>query len=393
VPSASVPTGAGALVWFAGTVTVEGTVTIPLGVALTVRRVAFGWAADIVTVSVVVAPSVTGFAGGRSDTTVGCAGVTVTVLLALVPLRLVVICAVPGVFALTEIDALVWPAGTVTVLGTKAMPDAVLFSDTVVVVSCAALIVTVKTPEPPCVIVSVPGVRLVTVGGWGLTCTVLVAVPPFADTVIMAFPALTALTGTGTLLCPLAKETEAGTVATPVFELVTLSVPAAVGVGDNVAVRVPVAPTVMVKGLGVSVVGVGRILVPRRLIVKVPPLGSLIVTCKVFVAWSVTVRSITVTFGVKSVLRTICTPFRTTVAAVTRCAPVASPFTKWKRKGGPIDGGTAKESVTVTGCPVARTYCLGPKSSWSGVAWEERGRGRISPPTRRARTQAERIHR
>jgi len=304
-----------------------------------------------------------------------------------------VICAVPGVLAETVIDVLVWPAGTVTLLGTNAIPGAVLLSDTTVFVVWAALIVTVSVPDPPWVIVKVPGDRLVTVGGCGVTWTVLVALPPFSDTVMRALPTLAAVTGTGTLVCPAAKATDAGTVATPVLALLAVSVPAVVGVGDRVAVSVPVAPTVMVSGLGVSVVGVGRILVPRRLIVKVPPLGSLIVTCKVFVAWSVTVRSITVTFGVKSVLRTICTPFRTTVAAVTRCAPVASPFTKWKRKGGPIDGGTAKESVTVTGCPVARTYCLGPKSSWSGVAWEERGRGRISPPTRRARTQAERIHR
>src|SRR5207245_559913 len=189
---------------------------------------------------------------------------------------------------------------------------------------------TVSVPDPPWVIVKVPGDRLVTVGGCGVTWTVLVALPPFSDTVMRALPTLAAVTGTGTLVCPAAKATDAGTVATPVLALLAVSV---------------------------------------------------------------TVRSMTVTFGVKSVLRTICTPFRTTVAAVTRCAPVASPFTKWKRKGAPIDGGTVKESVTVTGCPVARTYCLGPKSSWSGVAWEERGRGRISPPTRRARTQAERIHR
>src|SRR6266571_2230542 len=229
--------------------------------------VAFGCAAEIVTVSVVVAPSVTGFVGGTSDTTVGWAGVTVTVLVALVPLRLAAICAVPGVLAETVMGALVWPASTVTVLGTNAIPGSVLVKATTVFVGCAALMVTVKVPEPPCVIVSVPGVRLVTVGGWGLTWTVLVAVPPFKDTVIMALPTLTAVTGTGTLLCPLAKDTAAGTVATPGLELLAASVPAAVGVGERVAVKVPVAPTVMVRGFGVSVVGTGLglpIVAPNR---------------------------------------------------------------------------------------------------------------------------------
>src|SRR2546430_1709323 len=85
---------------------------------------------DWATVSVVVAPSVTGLAGGKSDTTVGKAGVTVTRLVTLEPFKLAVICAVPGVLAETVIDVLVWPAGTVTLLGTNAIPGAVLLSDT-----------------------------------------------------------------------------------------------------------------------------------------------------------------------------------------------------------------------------------------------------------------------
>jgi len=47
-------------------------------------------------------------------------------------------------------------------------------------------------------------------------------------------------------------------VATPVFALDTFNVPAAVGVGESVAVSAPLAPTVTESGLGVSEVGLGR---------------------------------------------------------------------------------------------------------------------------------------
>ena len=71
MPSANVPTVTGALVCPAATVTAAGTETIPAGVALTATVVSVGWVEEIVTVSVVVAPSATGLAGGKSDTTVG----------------------------------------------------------------------------------------------------------------------------------------------------------------------------------------------------------------------------------------------------------------------------------------------------------------------------------
>ena len=70
-------------------------------------------------------------------------------LVTLEPFKLAVICTVPGVLAETVIGALVWPAGTVTLLGTNAIPGAVLLSATVVSVCCAALIVTVSVPDPP----------------------------------------------------------------------------------------------------------------------------------------------------------------------------------------------------------------------------------------------------
>src|SRR5437016_3034979 len=85
-------------------------------------------------------------------------------LVTLEPFKLAVICTVPGVLALTVMGALVWPAGTVTLLGTNAIPGAVLLSATVVSVCCAALIVTVSVPVAPTVMVSGLGVRAVGTG-------------------------------------------------------------------------------------------------------------------------------------------------------------------------------------------------------------------------------------
>src|SRR5437870_13120977 len=99
-------------------------------------------------------------------------------LVTLEPFKLAVICTVPGVLALTVMGALAWPAGTVTLLGTNAIPGAVLLSATVVSVCGAALIVTVSVADPPCVIGRVPGDRLVLVGGAGESRTVGVALPP-----------------------------------------------------------------------------------------------------------------------------------------------------------------------------------------------------------------------
>ncbi len=95
---------------------------MPLGVAVTVSGVSVGCAAEIVAVKVTVPPRSTGLVGGRRDTIVGRFGVTVTLLLAVEPLRLAVIWAVPGVLAETLIGAVVCPAGIVTTPGTPAIP-------------------------------------------------------------------------------------------------------------------------------------------------------------------------------------------------------------------------------------------------------------------------------
>ena len=65
--------------------------------------------------------------------------------------------------------------------------------------------------------------------------------------------------------------TLAGTVATAVFALDTFKVPAAVGVGDSVAVSVPLAPTVTESGLGASEVGLGGFGVANTVIVITVP--------------------------------------------------------------------------------------------------------------------------
>ena len=93
VPNATEVTVNETVVCPAGTITEGGTVTRPLGVLVRVTTVGPTWAAEIATVNGVVAPSVSWFAGGVSETTVGKAGVTVTWLVALVPLRVAVMSA------------------------------------------------------------------------------------------------------------------------------------------------------------------------------------------------------------------------------------------------------------------------------------------------------------
>lgn len=82
-----------------------------------------------------------------------------------------------------------------TVAGTEAMPLALLVTDTVVVVACAALIVTVSVPVPPWVMVADAGWRLAIVGGAALTSTVALTEPSFSVAVIWALPTATAVTG------------------------------------------------------------------------------------------------------------------------------------------------------------------------------------------------------
>src|SRR5712691_8777835 len=76
-PSASVPTATGAVVCPANTVTCAGIDTIPVGVADRETIVLVLCAAEMVSVSVVLAPKVTVDVAGTSDTTLGAAGLTV----------------------------------------------------------------------------------------------------------------------------------------------------------------------------------------------------------------------------------------------------------------------------------------------------------------------------
>ena len=95
----------------------------------------------------------------------------------------------------TAIGALVCPAGTVTVAGTEAMPGVLLVSATVVFALRAALMVTVRVPVAPWVMVSVLGWRLAMVGGAALTSIVALTSPPLREAVIWALPTATAVTG------------------------------------------------------------------------------------------------------------------------------------------------------------------------------------------------------
>src|SRR2546425_1129231 len=257
-PSASVPTATGALVCPASTVTCAGIDAIPVGVAESGTSVSVLCAAEIVSVSVVLAPKLTVDVAGTSETTVGGAGLTVIWLEAEEPFKLAVICAVPGETPATGMTADTCPASTLTAEATEAMLALLVASKTCVFAPCADEIVTVRLPLAPCVTVSDCGARLVTVGGAGVTFTVALALPPFADAVMTALPTACVATGIATLVWPEAKLMLAGTVATAAFALDMFKVPAAVGVGDSVAVSVPLAPRVTESGLGVSDVGLGR---------------------------------------------------------------------------------------------------------------------------------------
>src|SRR5437016_4394158 len=157
-----------------------------------------------------------------------------------------------------------------------------------------------------------------------LTCTIVEALAPLAEAVMMLLPLATALTGTATLLWPTPKGTEAGTVATDVFELVRARVPAA--------------------GFGPSDVGCG-FGAPNTLIVTYAPGVLASLTASVFASVRLMVRSMTATFSPKSLGLATCTPLSVIVADEMRWPPLASPFTMCKRNGAPTEVATVKLSV------------------------------------------------
>jgi hypothetical protein len=150
-----------------------GTVTVPDGGRLTTllllvvseTRVSVAWAALSVAVRIPDAPWVTWRVLGRRLVRVGPAGATVTVLETLLPLRLAVMVAVPGATPATGTATVTAPTGTVTVLGTEATLGSLLSSVIGVASGCAALIVAVTVPVPPCVIGRATGSSFVMVGG------------------------------------------------------------------------------------------------------------------------------------------------------------------------------------------------------------------------------------
>ena len=58
----------------------------------------------------------------------------------------------------------------------------------------------------------------------------------------------------------------------------------------------------------------------------------------------------------------ICTPFSVTTALEFRREPSGSPFRTQRNDGGFAPAGSGKLCVTVTGAPVARSNCFGPKT-------------------------------
>src|SRR5579871_4509610 len=162
----------------------------------------------------------------------------------------------------------------------------------------------------------------------------------------------------------MANATLLGTVATLVLLLASASVPAVVGAGARVAVKVPDEPAVRVSGFGMSCVGVGRIGVPYTVIVSEAPGVLATVTVRVLgPGLSAMVRSTAATFCPKSAGPATCTLFTVIQAAEIRFWPFAWPLTMCRRNGAPTLGETVTVSVYWFGAPLVRTYCFGPNST------------------------------
>jgi hypothetical protein len=280
-------------------------------------EVAVVWTALSVIVNVPVAPRTIESVAGCRLATVG-AGMTVKEA-TLVPVPASVMTAI----------------GPVVAVGGTTATRVVAFV-TVKVSASTPLNVTVCTftKLAPVTVTEVPGWPLVgakplTVGTGRATSTWLAAVAPLSVTVTVVEPDATAVTAIGTLVCPAANATKAGTVTTALLALLTVSDPAAVGAGASVAVRLAVAPTVSASGLGVSAVGCVPAFVSSTLTVMKLPGALVRRIVSVLVAWSVTVRSRTATFCPKSLGSRISTPFSLTVAEEIRFVPLALPLTIW----------------------------------------------------------------
>src|SRR5688572_30319390 len=130
------------------------------------------------------------------------AAVTVTVAVALPPLRLAVMVALPSPTVFTGKSALSAPAATVTVAGTCATFVALLVKEITAVSVGARSNVTRNTPGFPLGLVrTVPGgsgamvLSAATTGGGGDTETTALAVEPLIAAVSVALPATSAVTG------------------------------------------------------------------------------------------------------------------------------------------------------------------------------------------------------
>ena len=313
-PCVSVVTVTGALSWLAGTVTVPGTVATEAVLLLRVMDVGVVWTALSVTVNVPVLPrTMESVAGCRLAT--GGAGITVNEA-ALVP--------VPA-NVMTAIGPLVAVGGTtaMSVVGFVTVKVGARTPLKITVCTFTKFVPVTVTEVPGCPLV---GVNPVTVGAGKATSTWLATLAPLRETVTVVEPVAMAVTGIGRLVWPVVKATEAGTVTTLLFELMTVAAPAAVGAGASVAVRLAVTPTVRTRGLGVSAVGCAPAPVSSTpTVMKLP--GALVRrTSIVLLAWSATVRSMTATFWPKSLGPAICRPLSLMVADEMRFVPLALPL-------------------------------------------------------------------
>ena len=180
--------GTGTVTAPAGTVTVPDAFRTPVGTVTIITTVSVACAAFSVSVSVVDAPTRSVAGAGVRLTTVGNGGRTWTAACLVVSFRgPAAIVAVPDAIAVTGIEAVIRPAGTVTEAGTVKTAEGFAESGMMVSVICVAFIVTMHWPVAPTV--SAAGqANALTVGSDGCTVTADVALAPFRATVTVAVP-------------------------------------------------------------------------------------------------------------------------------------------------------------------------------------------------------------
>ena len=178
VPGETPATGTGALSCPAGTVTTAATEAMPGLLLASGTGVSADCAEEIVTVRLPPAPCVTAIDGGRRLDTVGGAGVTFTVALAVPPFVDAVTTLVPAATAVTAIGTLAWPEAKLTLAGTLATPVFELVIPRGPAAVGVGDSVVVSVPLDPTVTESGLGAREVGLGRLGVANAVIVMTVP-----------------------------------------------------------------------------------------------------------------------------------------------------------------------------------------------------------------------